>query len=1050
MSFNSLARSSALLASVAIVAIAPAHGAQAQTRSFNLHAQPAATGVSGFARQADVQILISAHDAEGRRTNAVVGPYSVAQGLDRLLAGTGLRYRETGPKTFSVSADQVSADEPVTFLPEILVHSDRNWSLNTDIRRSEDDAQPYVVFTAEDIARSGSASLDQFFRDNLGAATGAAVAETSGLNRGRTQINLRGLGADQTLILVDGRRLPNVNTGSGFLEQPTIQGIPMAQIERIEILPSSASSVYGGGATGGVINIVLKRDYRGVDFTATYADVVDGDAPDRRIDLSSGFNLEGGRTNVSLSLNWRDTDPLLSEDRDFLQRGRAFLAQNNPSYLASNVLLGATPNIRSANGAILTFDPAFGGGSLGARFTHLPYGYRGVALDGIAPLQANAGTYNLDLAPTAGAGGGRVPLTLGQDSLSASIAVRREFTSWLRLYGEAQAQRTDASSNFSRVAPIVTLAANAPNNPFQQSIMVAVPHAGVDAEALSRSETRRFLGGAIVELPFNWQANLDYTRNWSRFSSVDSYASPTAATLTGMANGTLDVMRDLSIAPLTYAFLDEESGQRRSPSRSTTETATFRLAGPLPVRLPGGRPAITFVAERSKLWLDDSLGITNQASQSTITYTPSRSQTTDSAYLEMRAPILGPANGVPFVHSLEFQVSARYDGYEGYGAATSITCLSVPRPLTSEEVSGASSRCPPSGVTPAYATASRSHVDPTYALRWQPTPDVTFRTSWGTGYLPPYLHQLVKLRTPLLSVSIADPLRGNEPVGTALFPGFYVLNNVNNFTGGNPDVKPETSETFSAGVIITPRIVPNLRLSIDWTDIQKDDVYFSPATLLNTAINGADTQGMFNEFMALYPERFGRGPASGGYAVGPITSIDASYANLSMARVKTVDFTIDYSRTLGRGELQLSASGTFLKALSVQLAEASQIQEWSGVATGIFQGLGGAGGVKWKANAQVRWSTETLTVGWRARFFDDYWLTRSHSPDPVQLTARIPSQIYHDVFASYALRDDIDIRAGVNNVLNRRPPLDLTTSTYYSRFGDPRRANFYLTVNKRF
>ena len=112
-------------------------------------------------------------------------------------------------------------------------------------------------------------------------------------------------------------------------------------------------------------------------------------------------------------------------------------------------------------------------------------------------------------------------------------------------------------------------------------------------------------------------------------------------------------------------------------------------------------------------------------------------------------------------------------------------------------------------------------------MRWSPIEDVTFRGSYTTGYLPPTLDQLTKLEG-VLGVDARDPLRGGEPIG---IPGPFG-NEIQGFYGGNPDVKPETSKTWSVGVILTPRFLSGLRFSADWTRITKNDNYFTPNGLL--------------------------------------------------------------------------------------------------------------------------------------------------------------------------------------------------------------------------
>ncbi|WP_340054746.1 TonB-dependent receptor plug domain-containing protein, partial [Pseudomonas sp. JAI120] len=151
-----------------------------------------------------------------------------------------------------------------------------------------------------------------FLRQRLTAATsGASASQLGGRTGNASSINLRGLGADETLILVDGRRLAGFSV-AGSLAQPDINGIPLSSVERIEVLPTSASGIYGGGATGGVINIILRRDYQGLEAKATYDGTFDGGGARKSIDLSGGFPLEGGKTRVMLSGAWSQSDPLLN------------------------------------------------------------------------------------------------------------------------------------------------------------------------------------------------------------------------------------------------------------------------------------------------------------------------------------------------------------------------------------------------------------------------------------------------------------------------------------------------------------------------------------------------------------------------------------------------------------------------------------------------------------------------------------------------------------------------------------------------------------------
>src|SRR6185436_13393963 len=120
-------------------------------------------------------------------------------------------------------------------------------------------------------------------------------------------------------ILVDGHRVAEGQQGSPM--QPDINGIPLMAIERIEVLPTTASGIYGGGATGGVVNIVLRRDYHGTDMHVEYGGSFDGGAASRGIDISNGFTFEGGKSTVTLLGSYHDTNPLLIGARNLAKRG---------------------------------------------------------------------------------------------------------------------------------------------------------------------------------------------------------------------------------------------------------------------------------------------------------------------------------------------------------------------------------------------------------------------------------------------------------------------------------------------------------------------------------------------------------------------------------------------------------------------------------------------------------------------------------------------------------------------------------------------------------
>src|SRR5262249_7321019 len=152
-------------------------------------------------------------------------------------------------------------------------------------------------------------NIEDFLRTRLPMNTTAgSLAQIPGSPLTLSNINLRGLGPNQTLVLVDGRRMPGI-ASAGTPSQPDINGIPLAAIERIEVLPATAGGIYGGSATGGVINIILRRHPRGLDVKATYGDTFVAKASNYRLDVNGGFNL-GDNTQVMVAATYSDSQAL--------------------------------------------------------------------------------------------------------------------------------------------------------------------------------------------------------------------------------------------------------------------------------------------------------------------------------------------------------------------------------------------------------------------------------------------------------------------------------------------------------------------------------------------------------------------------------------------------------------------------------------------------------------------------------------------------------------------------------------------------------------------
>jgi iron complex outermembrane receptor protein len=546
---------------------------------FHIPAQDLSTALIEFSKQARLQVIVST-DLTGKTTQGVSGQKAIRQALSQLLDSAGLSYRLAGETSITVGKStgtephttaagsgnawiRLAQADPETGrdageareitkakiadigIPEILVKGSR--SLNIDIARTRDDAQPYVIFNREKIEESAAGNLETFLRDRLSMNTvGMATSQRLTQSGSGSTFNLRGLGATQTLILIDGHRpAPGTSFGASP-RQADLNSIPMSAVERIEVLPATASGIYGGSATGGVINIVLRHDYSGVEAKATYGNTFASDVAQRRFDLAAGFN-PGENTNLMVMGSYSDQNDLLQGERKELVARYYDIARANAPARLVQPPLAYTPNIRSANGSNLVLDD---GRPLNSPITHVPVGYAGG--DGGTAFLANAGTYNLDLAGThqAPAGGGfQIAQAPRIESLRAEV--RHEFSPRVKAFLDGTFSETYTSGR----APVTLgalvpyrVSASAPNNPFTTDILVTAPINFADYIETTQTQ-KSVLGGVIFSLPRSWQAEADYT--WARTRlRQGGYLATGGAENARVANGTINLVRDTNVFPV--------------------------------------------------------------------------------------------------------------------------------------------------------------------------------------------------------------------------------------------------------------------------------------------------------------------------------------------------------------------------------------------------------------------------------------------------------------------------------------------------------------------
>lgn len=994
----------------------------------NLPSQDLATALRLLAAQEHAELLFDASHMAGRRSGPVRAASGPAEALRQMLEGTGYIAKRGGFGEILIVPGPASSPAPSgeggenTAVAELLVVGSR--TLNTAIRRNEDDIQPYAVFSSEVLAASQSETVEDFLRTRLAQdAQAGTLAQAPVANGGaaRSRIDLGGLGPAQTLVLVDGRRLPSIPSQDVFL-QSDINGIPLAAIDRIETLTATAGGIYGPGATGGVINVVLKRDYDGGQIGVSGGVTALGDAPHWRVDGAWGRTFFGGSTQVMLAFSHAEDSGLLQGQRQITAAARHQLDEEQSF---SNLAISSSLNVVPL-GVLPGQDPDGPGGP-----TYKPLNLA-LAAGGLAALYANAGAVDISLSPD---GRGALQSLLSRTRSSAAmLSVRQVINPDIDAFLDVLYFRNTGWARGPRTAPtLVTLYPGEGGNPYDGPAEVSFPTPGLSATASDRATTFRVATGAILRLGRGWSAELDLS--YGRAS--DTQRSPVLAPVTRDNVADIDLFDTGAQIKSLWPSFQDDTVQRQV---NNLVDVNLRLSGPV-VALPAGEATVTVLGEYRREHQPNAYAPFTDYDTNAVTLYPigSQTQSVGSAYAELRAPLFDRDAAMP-VRGLELQLAGRVDGQTSTAPADFFT-------YTDEhQQSGA----PFSGSTRTFAF--------TAGVRLFPVDGLLLRASIATGYLPPTPGQLIEGQQGATAGFIGygqDPLRGNEQVGsTAAFTFQW---------HGRTDLQPEHARTVSAGLVATPSWAPGLRVALDYTRIDKSREI--------TDFDDVDFQ-FFLDHEAQYPGRVIRAPlsaadAAAGYVVGPVIDIDTTPLNIGRSIIQTVNIDASYEQPTRIGRFRLYARAVW----------EPDFRRKDNPDYGFYQTAGHIGGpLTIRGNGGVDWSRGRWRAGLNVQVYGAYDVTYTqHTPALViqsyfnrraQGGARVPPQAYLDLEVSYeqplsgavAGLTSVEYRFGLHNLFDTRPPLLLIDSTatqpvealYYSPYGDPRGRRIEASVVGRF
>jgi iron complex outermembrane receptor protein len=632
---------------------------------------------------------------------------------------------------------------------------------------AEAGVSPLLSFTRDEITRLGIGSLGDLKQLIPQLSVGNATAfngNTSGNNpTGRVTFTLRGISGNATLVLVNGRRLPVTAQALGGDEPDyDLAGIPLDSIERVDVLLDGASSIYGADAVGGVINIVLRREYSGGEAELSYDNPFDTDAAVTR--ASFRFGHRAGRLRLSVSGSHQTQNALASRDRRWLATlDRRPLGGTDGR---SQVPAGSG-RVRTANGANLP--------GLTSSFAAIPANSNGraVTVADYAAAGAVADRFDSALYSNAVNAGG---------AESAAASLEYEFRPWLQAFLDVRAHRFEVTGlGDPPQLSGTSLPANYPGNPFGVPIVVdkvmwelgfANRSYGTETLAVSAGVRGMLPRDFRYEASANWsrsEPELDETTGGFLFTPLNAAINnPVAEARPVLLHNSLNGPANPPGALEALFFLNPRAEISRN------YTYDFKLDGPVartwagPVQAAVGGEIREDYADFERLTY--SVGFDSDE--------PPTKRLLKAAFGEVGLPLVAERQGIPLVNQLNATAALRHDRYNSGQSATT----------------------------------------PRFGVTWRPFKGLLLRGTASEGFKMPTLNQLYR-REQVSTLNFfpgnpfglsVDPARNNEPV-TGL---------ITRTTGGNPRLKPEESESANFGVVVEVPFVKGLSLSADFWRVE--------------------------------------------------------------------------------------------------------------------------------------------------------------------------------------------------------------------------------------
>jgi iron complex outermembrane recepter protein len=944
------------------------------------------------------------------------------------------------PAAWSQTAPAAANENPNAGLEEVVVTGSRITSPNLTA------ISPITSVDAGYISSTNLTRVEDIL-NNLPMVFAGQNSTVSNGSDGTASVDLRGLGPKRTLVLVNGRRLgPGSGSGTNVSD---INEVPAALIERVDILTGGASSVYGADAVAGVVNFVLNTHFEGVKIDSSYsyfqhdnnnsvgqaALAAGGDvAPDhsvntgfgKNVSVLMGSNFADNKGNATFYLTYDKAAAVLEAKYDY---AACVLDATKAGSLACGG--SGTSAKNGAGGYFQAYGPS------GALFTNTVDGKTGA----FRPFNFGAGgdLYNFG------------PLNFYQrpnERWTGGAFINYEINEHLTAYGELMMARNNTDAQIAASGDFFTATPIPCTDPLLTAAETAAICSAASAQGNPGGNANLYIGRRNVE---GGGRVLDVTSN-----TIRAVAGLKGDIIDGL---TFDV----------YAQRDSTDTMQRNENyfdATRVQNALNVITGP--ANLPSGAPnPLAGQAECNSvytgtdaacvpwnIWVPNGvtaaalnyLSIPLLVDETTIEYVVDGSVTADLGKWNIKSPYAD--EGIKINLGAEYRsesavfspdLASEEGNAEGSGGPTTpvagnyhvsevFTEMGIPlldhKPMAESLGLELGYR---------YSDYNLGFKTNTYKIggEWAPTSDFRVRASYSRAVRAPNIAELFSPQSVALDGS-TDPCAGATPKGTqaqCLLTGVSAAqyghigsnsaSQYNGLLGGNPNLTPEKADTYSAGLVITPHFLENFSMSFDYFNIKLQDTIgaIGADTIINNCITTGDP---------VFCNAVHRDPNGSLFRTlaGYITDTNVNFGSLT---TRGVDAKLNYRMAVADfGSLIFNLEGTRLINLGVQPLTGGPAYDCAG----YFGTTCGAPNAKWRHVFNTTWATPwsgfDLTARWRFISGTD---SEQISPNPqlsgpnLPFTQHIKPYNYFDLSADVALYKMFKLQVGVNNVLDKDPPI---------------------------